>query len=218
MKDVRLYSYWRSSCSWRARIVLGLKGIEHTIVPVHLVRDGGEQNADGYTALNPLQQVPVLAWREAGETRTLRQSLAIATYLDEIVPSPPLWPAGALSRARAWELAEIVNSGIQPLQNSRILQFVDSLGGDRQAHAAGAIAKGLGAMEQLARPLDTDTFLFGTGPSIVEICLVPQLYNARRFDLDVEAYPRLLAAEAACAELAAFERAHPDAQPDRPET
>tara|TARA_B100001750_G_scaffold241636_1_gene253538 strand:+ start:1418 stop:2080 length:663 start_codon:yes stop_codon:yes gene_type:complete len=218
VKNVRLYSYWRSSASWRARIALGLKGIQPTIVPIHLVKDGGEQHSADYVALNPMAQVPLLVWDdEAGATHTLTQSLAMMAFLDRAVPEPALVPADPLLAGRAWELAEIVNSGIQPMQNTTTLQLVDSLGGDRKAHAAGAIAKGLAAMETRAATLGTDTFFFGTGPSIAEVCLVPQLYNARRFGLDPEAYPRLLAAEAACAELAAFASAHPDAQPDRPD-
>ncbi len=216
MKDVRLHAYWRSSCSWRARLMLRLKGIEHTIVPVHLVK--GEQQADGYSALNPMQQVPSLEWTDdAGERRVMGQSMAMAVYLDRVVPEPPLVPAEPLAAARAWELAEIVNAGIQPLQNLAMLKLVKSLGGDHHAHATGVIRKGLAAMERLASTLGSEGLFFGKHPSIAEVCLVPQLYNARRFDLDVAAFPRLLAAEAACASLPAFEAAHPDVQPDTPE-
>lgn len=216
MKDVRLHAYWRSSCSWRARLLLRLKGIEHSIVPVHLVK--GEQKADGYSALNPMQQVPTLEWTDAsGERRVMGQSMAMAVYLDRLVPEPPLVPADPLAAARAWELAEIVNAGIQPLQNSATLKLVQDLGGDRHAHASTVIRKGLAAMEALAETLNSEGFLFGKHPSIVEVCLVPQLYNARRFGLDVTAFPRLLAAEEACASLPAFQAAHPDVQPDTPE-
>ncbi|MBO6936703.1 MAG: maleylacetoacetate isomerase [Deltaproteobacteria bacterium] len=216
MKDVRLYGYWRSSCSWRARLVLGLKGVEYESVPVHLVK--GEQQADGYSAKNPMQQVPTLEWTDdSGETRVMGQSLAMAVFLDRLIPEPPLVPTDPLAAARAWELAEIVNAGIQPLQNSATLKLVETLGGDRADHARGVIDKGLAAMERLAATLPGEGFLFDQAPSIVEVCLVPQLYNARRFGLDVAAYPRLLAAEEASASLPAFAAAHPDVQPDAPE-
>ena len=213
MKDVRLHGYWRSSCSWRARLLLRLKGVEFATVPVHLMK--GEQQAEGYSALNPMQQVPTLEWTDdSGERQVLGQSMAMAVYLEGTIPEPPLVPADPLAAARAWELAEIVNAGIQPLQNSATLRLVEDLGGDRHAHASATIEKGLVAMERLAPP--GDGFLFGAGPSIVEVCLVPQLYNARRFGLEVAAFPRLLAAEAACTQLPAFAAAHPDVQPDAP--
>lgn len=216
MKDVRLHAYWRSSCSWRVRLMLRLKGIDFAVVPVHLVK--GEQRQGGYSALNPMQQVPTLEWTgDDGERRVMGQSLAMAVFLDRVAPEPPLVPAEPLAAARAWELAEIVNAGIQPLQNSATLKLVEDLGGDRHAHASIVIRKGLAAMERLAQTLNSEGFLFGDHPSIVEVCLVPQLYNARRFGLDVAAFPRLLSAEAACASLPAFEAAHPDVQPDTPE-
>jgi maleylpyruvate isomerase len=217
VKDVRLHAYWRSSCSWRARLLLRLKGIDFAIVPVHLVK--GEQKADGYSALNPMQQVPTLEWTDAsGERRVMGQSMAMAVYLDRVVPEPPLVPTDPLAAARAWELAEIVNAGIQPLQNSATLKLVEDLGGDRHAHASIVIRKGLAAMERLAGTLNSEGFFFGKHPSIAEVCLVPQLYNARRFGLDVAALSRLLAAEEACASLPAFRAAHPDVQPDAPES
>ena len=217
MKDVRLHGYWRSSCSWRARLLLHLKGIDFENVPVHLVK--GEQRAEGYRALNPMQQVPTLEWTDdGGERRVMTQSMAMAVYLDQVVPEPRLVPSAPLAAARAWELAEVVNAGIQPLQNSATLQLVESLGGDRAEHARHVIGKGLAAMERLAATLRGEGgCLFGQTPSIVEVCLVPQLYNARRFGLDVAAFPRLLAAEEACASLPAFQAAHPDVQPDAPE-
>lgn len=216
MKDVRLHGYWRSSCSWRVRLMLRLKGIEHSIVPVHLVK--GEQQAEGYSALNPMQQVPTLEWTdEKGERRVLGQSMAMAVYLDGIVPEPPLVPREPLAAARAWELAEIVNAGIQPLQNSATLKLVEGLGGDRAEHASGVIRKGLAAMERLAATLPGEGFFFGHSPSIVEVCLLPQLYNARRFGLEVAAFTRLLAAEEACASMPELAAAHPDAQPDAPD-
>ena len=191
--------------------------MEHTVVPVHLVK--GEQRADGYSALNPMQQVPTLEWTDdSGQRRVMGQSMAMAVYLDGVVPEPPLVPKEPLAAARAWELAEIVNAGIQPLQNSATLKLIEDLGGGRHAHAHRVIRKGLAAMEGLAATLPGEGFLFGQSPSIVEVCLIPQLYNARRFGLDVTAFPRLLAAEAACASLPAFEAAHPDVQPDAPET
>ena len=215
MKRVRLHAYWRSSCSWRARIALELKGVQYEVVPVHLLEGGGQQYAPGFEALNPMQQVPVLEWEDAdGKIQVLGQSLAMVRYLDAVIPEPPLTPSDALQGARAWELAEVVNAGIQPLQNLKMLQRIDGLGGDRKAYGADVISRGLDAMERLATRLESTGFLFGEAPSVAEICLVPQLYNARRFGVDLGRYPRLVAADEACAALPAFQAAHPDAQPD----
>lgn len=215
LEQLRLYSYWRSSCSWRVRIALELQERAYDYVAVHLVKDGGEQLGDDYTARNPMQQVPTLEWIEGGQVQRMTQSLAILEMLSE--RGPALWPDDPALRARGRELAEIVNSGIQPLQNLKVLKLVESLGGDRKAHGAEVIAKGLAAMERIAAglPLGGGPFLLGDAPSIADLCLVPQLYNAERFELALDAFPTLLRAREACAALPAFERAHPDKQPDR---
>ena len=213
MSGLRLYGYWRSSSSWRVRIALELKKLAYENIPVHLVRAGGEQHQDEYQARNPMRQVPLLEWEEAGQPRRLSQSLAIIHWLDAQHPEPPLYPAEPYARARALELAELVNAGIQPVQNLSVLQAVDGLGGDRLEWGASANERGLNALE-LRSQEGQGQFLVGNQPTIAEICLIPQLYNARRFKVDLSAFPRLLEIEARCAGLEAFRRAHPDRQPD----
>jgi maleylpyruvate isomerase len=205
---VRLYGYWRSSSTWRVRIALNLKGIAYEAAPVNLL--AGHQRAPEHLARNPRGQVPVL---ELPDGALLYESLAIVRYLDAIQPEPPLEPSDPLLRARAWQAAEIVNAGIQPLQNLRVLFEIDALGGDRVAWARAAIDSGLVGLEAVAG--DTaGRFVVGDAPSVADLCLVPQLYNARRFGVDLAPYPTLLAVEAACERLPAFSTAHPDLQPD----
>lgn len=210
---MRLYSYWRSSCSYRVRIALALKGIEAELHPVHLVADGGQQRASEYTAINPMQQVPALVLADG---TTLVQSLPIMEYLEEVFPQPPLLPADPIARARVRALAEVVNSGIQPVQNLSVLERVDELGGSKWEWARHFIGRGLAALEATAQAT-SGRFLVGDAPTIADACLVPQLYNARRFELDLSLYPRLSAVDAECAMLEAFQVAHPDRQPDAPE-
>lgn len=208
---LRLYSYWRSSCSWRVRIALAHKGLEHETVAVNLLHEGGAQNRADFTAKNPLAQVPLL--EVEGRARGVAQSLAIIELLEELHPEPPLLPRDPFERARARQLAEMINAGTQPLQNLGVMKHVKSLGADPHAWARHWIARGLAALEAEAAG-STGRFLVGDLVSIADVCLIPQLYNARRNGVDVEALPTLLRVEAACAELPAFVAAHPDRQPD----
>lgn len=212
---IRLYGYWRSSATWRVRIALHLKGLPFEVRPVHLLREGGEQHREAFRALNPMEQVPVLELEDPhGRPWRISQSLAIVELIEELHPEPPLLPREPFLRARARQLAEVVNSGIQPLQNLYVLQRLrDELGADEAAWARHFVERGLGALERMAREGE-GPFLVGERPTLADLCLVPQLYNARRFGVDVEAYPTLLRAEAACAALPAFQAAHPDRQPD----
>jgi maleylpyruvate isomerase len=213
---VKLFGYWRSSSAWRVRIALAHKGLPFETHPVHLVRDGGEQHSPAYRAINPMEEVPTLEVEEGGRPRRLSQSLAIIGYLERIAPSPALIPADPFAAARAWQLAEMVNAGIQPLQNSAVLQRVkNELRGDEQAWARHFIRRGLAALEALA-PDTAGRFLVGDAVSVADVCLVPQLYNARRYGLDVGPYPTLLAVEKSCVGLPAFADSHPDRQPDAP--
>ncbi len=213
---MKLYGYWRSSSAWRVRIALLHKGLPFEYQPVHLVRDGGEQHGAGYRALNPMAEVPTLEIEDAGKIRHLGQSLAILAYLERMAPSPPLLPADPFAAARAWQLAEVVNAGTQPLQNSAVLLRVkNELRGDEQAWARHFIARGLTALEALARD-SAGRFLVGEAVSVADVCLVPQLYNARRYGVEVGAYPTLLAVEGSCLALPAFVDSHPDRQPDAP--
>ena len=205
---MKLYAYWRSSSAWRVRIALNLKQIEHEIVSVNLLN--GEQRGDEHVARSPLAQVPVL---ELGDGSRLTQSLAILRWLDQVRPSPPLVPRDPLLGAKAWALAEVVNAGIQPLQNLKVLLALEAQGVPRKEWGAQVIRDGLVAMEALAADTAGD-FLVGDAPSVADILLVPQLYNARRFGTTLDDLELLLAVEARCAELPAFAAAHPDQQPD----
>ena len=209
---LRLHTYWRSSCAWRVRIGLGLKGLPWEPVYVHLLKDGGQQHAADFRARNPLGQVPVLEVEEDdGSVATFSQSLAILGYLDDRWPEPSLVPADPAGRARARMLAEMINAGIQPLQNLSVTQHLTGLGVDSGAWVKHFVTRGMDALEAQA---GDGPFLVGDTPGLAEACIVPQLYSCRRFGVDVSAYPRLLAVEARCAELPAFQAARPEAQAD----
>ena len=210
-----LYSYWRSSAAYRVRIGLNLKGLDYALVPVHLVRDGGQQHAPDYAALNPQQLVPAL---RDGE-RVLTQSLAILEYLEETRPQPPLLPVDAAGRARVRALAQLVACDIHPLNNLRVLQFFDRQWNVPQAERDDWVLhwmrEGFAAMEtMLAASPDTGRYCHGDMPGLADCCLLPQLYNARRFTLDLAPFPTLRRIEAACLQLPAFDAARPENQPD----
>jgi len=209
---MRLYSFWRSSSTYRVRIVLHWKGVPFEYVPVNLLR--GEQHAPEYRAKNPLGTVPALEVEDAQPPLLLAQSAAIAEYLEERFPTPPLFPRTPAARAQVRMLAEQVVSGIQPLQNTAVLKHVrEALGQDDQAWATHWISAGLAALETLAAR-SAGRFLVGDDFSWADCCLVPQLANARRYHLDLSAYPLLSRVEQACLALDAVQRAAPDAQPD----
>nr|WP_297458346.1 maleylacetoacetate isomerase [uncultured Halomonas sp.] len=209
-----LYGYWRSSAAYRVRIALNLKGIEVEHRSVHLVRDGGEQHRPEYRELNPQGLVPLFI--DTDGTR-LAQSLAILEYLDETRPQRSLLPNDPAARARARSFAQHIASEIHPLDNLRVLKYlVGDLGIDDEAKLAWYrhwVALGLAALEPQAAELD-GAFSLGDRPGLIEACLVPQLYNARRFDCDLSAYPALVALDTRARELDAFRRAAPEAQAD----
>ncbi len=205
------FGYWRSSCSWRVRIALAMKQVPHTFTAVNLL--AGEQHAPAWGEKNPTSQVPLFEIEEHGETRRLGQSMAMLDWLDARFPTPRLLPQDPWARAKALQLAEIVNSSIQPLQNLIILARIDALGGERTKWAADFNRRGLAALERDAAQT-AGRFLVGDEVTVADLCLVPQLYSARRYGVDVSAYPRLGRIEAACAELPAFQAAHADRQPD----
>lgn len=210
-----LHTYWRSSAAYRVRIALHLKGLAFESVPVHLLQDGGQQRAPAFAARNPQRLVPTLQHGAA----VLTQSLAIIEYLDEVWPEPPLLPSGALDRQRARALAQLVACDIHPLGNLRVLQFLEHAWSLDQAQRAQWIERwigdGLAAFEALlARAPRSGAFCIGDAPTIADCALVPQLYNARRFEIGLEAFPRIRAVEAACLALPAFDAARPEAQPD----
>ena len=209
-----LHSYWRSSCSWRVRIALGLKGLAYTYRAVHLVKDGGQQNSEAYRALNPMRTVPLLEWEEHGRTQRVAQSVAILEYLEERHPEVPLLPRDPLARARCRMLVETINSGVQPLQNLAVLQYVKgTLGGDDKAFAAHWIDRGMAAFQASVQET-AGRFCLGDTPTLADACLVPQMYSVRRFGGDLGKLELLARIEAACMELPAFQAAHADRQPD----
>ena len=206
-----LHGYFRSAASWRVRIALALKGLAATSMAHHLRR--GEQRAPSYLAINPQGLVPAL---QLADGTILTQSLAIVEWLDETVPEPPLLPSDPLARAHVRAVALVLAADTHPLQNLGVLARLRALGQDEakvQAWAADANAAGLAACEALLASV-RGPFCFGDAPGLADLCLVPQLGNARRFGVDVAAYPRLLAREAACNALPAFAGATPARQPD----
>lgn len=215
---MKLYTYFRSSAAYRVRIALALKGLEPTAVPIHLVRDGGEHLKPDFTALNPMALVPAL--EDGGEVLT--QSLAIIEYLEETHPHPALLPAGAAARARVRAFAQGIACDIHPINNLRILKYLRgplALAEEQvQAWIRTWVETGFRALEQMVdRPGDRPAggrFCFGEAPGLADICLVPQMYNARRFDCDLSACPTLAAIDAHCRTLPAFRAAAPEAQPD----
>ena len=211
--ELTLHGYYRSSAAWRVRIALNLKGVPYRGVSKHLRK--GEQSAPEFRALNPQGLVPALDVPGAG---VLTQSLAIMEWIEESFDGPRLLPGDAWDRARVRALAGIIACDVHPIQNLRVLQYVRREFGQEQpavdAFARHWIALGLDAFEaRLAEP-ETGTFCHGDAPGMADAVLVPQLFNARRFGLDLAPYPRALRVEAACAALPAFVEAAPERQPD----
>jgi maleylpyruvate isomerase len=209
-----LYGFWRSTATWRVRIGLALKGLEHAYRPIHLAKDGGQQNSDEYRALNPMRQVPLLELEQGGRTARIAQSIAILEYLEERFPEPRLLPEDPLLRARARQLAEMINSGIQPLQNTSVQRYVrDELRADEKAWTRHWVGRGLAAVEAILAET-AGRFSIGDSVSLPDLFVVPEMAFARRFGLPLDAYPTLVRVDAACSELPAFQRAHADRQPD----
>lgn len=218
MDQLCLFSYWRSSAAYRVRIGLNLKGLAYDIMPVHLLRDGGEQHAEAFREANPQGLVPVL---QHGQ-RMLRQSMSILEYLDEMWPEPPLLPATARDRQRVRALSQAVACDIHPLNNLRVLQYMEREWGVPQAERDGWvrywIEDGFAAIEaMLHQHPSTGRFCDGDTPTMADCCLVPQAYNARRFGIDLAAYTTIARIEQACLALPAFDAARPENQPDAPQ-
>ncbi len=212
---IELFSYWRSSAAYRVRIGLNLKALAYDITPVHLVRDGGQQHSEGYAALNPQELVPTLRHGE----QVLHQSMAILEYLDEVFGGHSLLPDDAAGRARVRALAQLVACDIHPLNNLRVMQFFSDTWNvpqsEREDWTRHWIQLGFEAMERmLVESVETGRFCHGDSPTLADCCLVPQLYNARRFNVDLGPYPTLVRIEAACLAIPAFEAARPENQPD----
>ena len=209
---MKLYSYFRSSAAFRVRIALNLKGLTYDTVPIHLIKDGGQHKTAGYRAVNPQMRVPALTL-PSGEI--LIQSLAIIEYLDEAHPNPPLLPTDPIERAHVRAVSQIIACDIHPLNNTAALNYLKSQLKHDQAAAdawyTSWVVTGFEAVEALIEP---GPYAFGSQVTVADLCLVPQVFNARRFKIPLERFPKIVAADAACAKLPAFDKARPENQPD----
>ena len=209
---MKLYTYFRSSAAYRTRIALNLKGIAAEQVAIHLTREGGKQHTPEYRAINPQRRVPSLVL-DNGEI--LLQSPAIIEYLDEIHPQPPLLPTDPVERAKVRAVAAVIGCDIHPLNNLAPLQYLKRVLKQEQpaidAWYHHWIVEGFTALETMVRP---GPYCFGASVTLADIYLVPQIYNARRLKVPLDAFPKLVAIDAACLKLPAFDKARPENQPD----
>jgi maleylacetoacetate isomerase len=208
-----VHGYFRSSAAYRLRIAMYLKGLAYELRPVHLRK--GEQKTDAYRAVNPQGLVPAL---ETDDGAVLTQSLAIVEWLDETRPEPALLPKDPVARAHARAFAQVIACDVHPLQNLRVLRYLKSEYGQEQdgldAWCRHWIEPGLAACEALLAREPEAAFAFGDRPGLAEVCLVPQMFSADRFGLDLAPFPRLRRLREACEALPAFADAHPSKQPD----
>lgn len=207
---MKLYDYYRSSASYRVRIALRLKGLAVETVSVNL-KDGAQKDA-AYTACNPQQLVPVL---ELDDGARLTQSLAIIDYLEAMYPEPPLLPSDMVARAHVRALAQLIACDIHPLNNLRVLQYLRGTlqvaEEQKTAWYHHWIHEGFRAFEARLTALDSGDYCLGGTPGLADLCLIPQVYNARRFDADLTPYPRIRRIEAACLAQDAFSKTAPEA-------
>ena len=209
---MKLYSYFRSSAAYRVRIALNLKGVAYETAAVHLIKDGGHNKRPEFRAINPQMRVPALT-TAGGDV--LIQSLAIIEYLDEIHPQPPLLPKDPIARARTRAIAQMIACDIHPLNNTSPLRYLKKeLQQEQTAIDAWYrhwVIEGFEAVEMLLTPAP---YACGNLVTMADICLVPQVYNARRLKVPLDRFPKILAVDAACLALPAFDRARPENQPD----
>jgi maleylacetoacetate isomerase len=213
--SLALHTYWRSSAAFRVRIALNLKGLEYRQIAQHLLRDGGEHRRPAYGAVNPQRLVPTLE----DDDFVLGQSLAIIEYLDETRPKPPLLPGTARDRGTIRAMALAVACDIHPLNNLRVLQYLGrELGTDQESTARWYrhwIDEGFEALEHwIARHSTKGRYCYGDSPTLADICLLPQVFNSRRYQMDLSAYPRLAAVSSHLETLPAFAAARPEVQAD----
>ena len=207
-----LYSFFRSSAAYRVRIAFNLKGLGYDTASLHLQKEGGQNRKPAYRAINPQMRVPALKL-DSGELLT--QSLAIIEYLDEVHPQPPLLPSDPVERAQVRALAQLVACDIHPLNNVAPLRYLkNELGQDQSKIDAWYhhwVREGFDALEAMVSP---GPYAHGADVTLADICLVPQVANARRLKVPLDPYPNIVAIDAACAQLSAFEEARPERQPD----
>ncbi|NML45884.1 maleylacetoacetate isomerase [Ramlibacter sp. G-1-2-2] len=210
---MKLYNYFRSSASFRVRIALALKGLSYDYLPVHLVK--GEHKQESYAAIAPSRLVPTL---ELDDGRHLSQSMAIIEYLDEMHPQPRLLPLDPFRRAQVRSLAQLIACEIHPLNNLRVLKYlVRDLKVDEEAKNAWYrhwVRDGLEAFERELQQLPASTYCYGDQPTLADCCLVPQIFNGQRFNVDFGGLTRTMAAFDACMKHPAFQQAQPSACPD----
>ena len=217
--SLRLHGYWRSSCSYRVRIALNHKGVGFEYVPVHLVKDGGQQYSEAYLSKNPMGEVPALEILDAaGETQAvLGQSVAILEYIEEQYPEPAMLPKDAFGRAKVRQLVEVVNSSIQPIQNLKVMRALGTHYDVEMAEAKkwGAywIQRGFEGLEPIMAPV-AGTYAFGDQVTLADAALIPQVYNANRFGIDLNQFPTIQRVHENAQKLEAFQKAAPENQPD----
>ena len=209
---MKLYSYFRSSAAFRVRIALNLKGLAYDTVPIHLIKDGGKHKTADFRAVNPQMRVPALTL-PSGEV--LVQSLAIIESLDEAYPNPPLLPADPIARAQVRAVSEIIACDIHPLNNLAALNYLkNQLKHDQAAADAWYTSWVVAGFEAIEAMIGPGPYAFGSKVTVADLCLVPQVFNAKRFKIPLERFPKIVAADAACAKLPAFDKARPENQPD----
>lgn len=209
---MRLYTYYRSTSSYRVRIALALKNVTYEPVPVHLARNGGEQNSDAFRLRNPQGRVPVLVLNDEA---VLLQSPAIIEYLDEVYPAPPLLPEGAAERAKIRAAAAIISCDIHPLNNVSPLNYLRSVLGQSEDAVSAWIAHWIRAgFDAVERLIGEEGYCFGGEPSLADVYLIPQVYSARRFGVALDSYPRIVRVDALASNHPAFLAAHPSRQID----
>jgi maleylpyruvate isomerase len=209
---MKLYTYFRSSAAFRVRIALNMKDLASEPVIIHLQKEGGINKKLEYRAINPQMRVPALKL-DSGEILT--QSLAIIEYLDEVHPQPPLLPRDPVARAKVRAMAQLIACDIHPLNNVGPLRYLkNQLGHDQAAIDAWYHHWILEGFEALEATLAAGPYAFGNAVTLADLCLVPQVYNARRLKVPLDRFPKIVAVDAACAKLPAFENARPENQPD----
>ncbi|MCB0414082.1 MAG: maleylacetoacetate isomerase [Bdellovibrionales bacterium] len=210
---LKLYSYWRSSCSYRVRIALYFKGIDFIYMPIHLVKDGGQQHHANYLKINPSKTVPTLMHGEV----VINQSMSIFHFLDEMWPEPHLFPLDHYEKAQIMDICEVINSGIQPIQNLGVNQELTQRFNATQEDIASwnkeFITRGFNSIEYRLKDCSKD-FCFGNTVTAADMFLIPQVYNALRFEVDMKSYPNIYRINENCLQRSEFIKASPDQQPD----